>query len=210
MSKQNVLAFALAAATIAACSSAPIDPRPAFSEADLREMDAVHKRDFHARGIATMDRLNLDAVQKACNQYKDNPPADLAKALEAEQMRTIKFPNGSLMGDWKDGEKVAQSGRGMTWRDKPGATNGGSCYNCHQLSPDEDSYGTLGPSLRGFGKLRGNSAEMQKYAYGKIYNSKAFNLCSQMPRFGHVQALTEQQMKDITALLMDPASPVNQ
>jgi hypothetical protein len=28
--------------------------------------------------------------------------------------------------------------------------------------------------------------------------------------FGHVHAFTEQQMKDLTALLMDPASPVNQ
>jgi sulfur-oxidizing protein SoxX len=31
-----------------------------------------------------------------------------------------------------------------------------------------------------------------------------------MPRFGHSGTLTEQQMKDLTALLMDPASPVNQ
>ena len=51
---------------------------------------------------------------------------------------------------------------------------------------------------------------MQRYAYGKIYNAKAYNLCSQMPRFGHTGSLTEQQMKDITTLLMDPASPVNQ
>jgi sulfur-oxidizing protein SoxX len=31
-----------------------------------------------------------------------------------------------------------------------------------------------------------------------------------MPRFGHSGTLTEQQMKDLAALLMDPASPVNQ
>ena len=30
-----------------------------------------------------------------------------------------------------------------------------------------------------------------------------------MPRFGHSQILTEQQMRDVTALLLDPASPVN-
>lgn len=209
MTRNQIYVLALAAATLAACSTAPVDPRPAFSEADLREMDAVHKRDFHARGIAKMDRLDLDAVQKACNQYKDNPPADLAKALEAEQMKAIKFPDGSLMGDWKKGQRIAQSGRGMTWRDKPGAANGGSCYNCHQLSPDEDSYGTLGPSLRGFGKIRGNSSEMQKYAYGKIYNSKAYNACSQMPRLGHSGTLTDEQIKDVVAYLLDPASPVN-
>jgi sulfur-oxidizing protein SoxX len=30
-----------------------------------------------------------------------------------------------------------------------------------------------------------------------------------MPRFGHKGILTEQQVKDVVALLMDPASPVN-
>jgi sulfur-oxidizing protein SoxX len=30
-----------------------------------------------------------------------------------------------------------------------------------------------------------------------------------MPRFGHNGILTEQQIKDVVALLMDPESPVN-
>jgi sulfur-oxidizing protein SoxX len=50
----------------------------------------------------------------------------------------------------------------------------------------------------------------QKYVFGKIYDSKAFNLCSQMPRFGTSHSLTEQDIKDVTAYLLDPASPVNQ
>jgi sulfur-oxidizing protein SoxX len=58
--------------------------------------------------------------------------------------------------------------------------------------------------------LRGYGAETQRYAYGKIYNSEAFAACSTMPRFGHNGILSEQQIKDVTALLMDPASPVNQ
>ena len=86
---------------------------------------------------------------------------------------------------------------------------GGSCYNCHQLAPQESSYGTLGPSLRGFGKLRGNTPEIQKYAYGRIYNAKAYKLCSQMPRLGHSGTLSEQQIKDLVAYLVDPESPVN-
>ena len=210
MNKQPIYyAMAAAAVTLVACSTAPVDPRPAYSNSDLREVDMVLKRDFHSRGIATMDRLNLDALQKACNQYKDNPPADLAKSLETEQMKTISFPNGNLLGDWKKGEKIASRGKGMTWKDKPGAVNGGSCYNCHELSPDQPSYGTLGPSLRGFGKARGNGPEMQKYAYGKIYNSKAYSVCSQMPRLGYSGTLTEAQIKDLVAYLLDPASPVN-
>ena len=167
------------------------------------------KRDFQARGQATMDRLDQDALQRVCTKFADQPPAELARLLEADQMKTIAFPAGSLIGDWKRGEGIAQSGRGASWSDPRGAAGGGSCYNCHQLSPQEASYGTIGPSLLGFGKARGTGAEMQKYAYGKIYNAKAYNLCSQMPRLGHSGTLTEQQIKDLVALLLDPASPVN-
>ena len=61
-----------------------------------------------------------------------------------------------------------------------------------------------------FGKLRGFTDETRKYAWSKIYNAEAFNACSNMPRFGHRNILTEQQIRDVVALLMDPASPVNQ
>jgi len=113
------------------------------------------------------------------------------------------------MGDWQRGERIAQGGRGMTWSDKLGAPADGSCYNCHQISPAEFSHGTLGPSLLGFGKTRGNSAEIQRYVYGKIFNAKAYNLCSQMPRLGHSGTLTPEQIRDLVGLLLDPASPVN-
>jgi len=98
----------------------------------------------------------------------------------------------------------------MTWNDKAAEPSGGSCYNCHELSPREMSHGTIGPSLKGFGKTRGNGTDIQRYVYGKIYNAKAFNLCTQMPRFGASGTLTPQQIKDLVGLLLDPASPVNQ
>jgi sulfur-oxidizing protein SoxX len=72
------------------------------------------------------------------------------------------------------------------------------------------SHGTIGPSLRGFGKTRGTGTEVQRYVFGKIYNAKAYNLCTQMPRFGTSGTLTPQQIKDLVGLLLDPASPVNQ
>jgi L-cysteine S-thiosulfotransferase len=181
----------------------------AFAEPDAQDIEKVLKRDFHARGQATMDRVVQDAVQRVCTQTHDKPPAELAKTLEADQMRTIAYPAGSLLGDWKRGESIAQGGRGMTWSDKPGARADGSCYNCHQLAPNEASYGTIGPSLRGLGKTRGAGAEAQRYVYGKIYNAKAYNLCSQMPRLGYSGTLTPEQIKDLVALLLDPASPVN-
>ena len=193
--------LAVAAALIASCATPQRDYQP--------DALAMMKRDFHARGSAGMDRLNQDSVQAACNKYKDEPPQGVADKLQKEQLAAIKWPaDGKLLGDWKAGEKIAQNGRGMAWNDKGG--DGGSCYNCHQVGPRESSFGTVGPSLYQFAKLRGYGADIQRYAYGKIYNAKAYNLCSQMPRMGHVGALTEQQMKDLTALLMDPASPVNQ
>ena len=174
------------------------------------DVEKILKRDFHARGQAGMDRLVQDGLQRVCNESGDKPPAELAKALEADQMKTIAFPSGNLIGSWQRGERLAQGGRGLTWSDKAGAPSEGSCYNCHQLSPQETSFGTIGPTLRNFGKLRGSGPEMQKYVYGKIYNAKAYNLCSQMPRLGYSGTLTEEQIKDLVGLLLDPASPVNQ
>jgi sulfur-oxidizing protein SoxX len=173
-----------------------------------QDVQRVLQRDFHARGQATMDRVVQDGLQRVCTESNDRPPAELAKQMEADQMKTIAFPEGSLVGDWQRGERIAQGGRGLTWNDKPGAGEG-SCYNCHQLSPQEMSHGTLGPSLLRFGATRGNGPEMQRYVYGKIYNAKAYNLCSQMPRLGWSGTLTPEQIKDLVGLLLDPASPVN-
>ena len=195
------------AALLAACASTP--QKPFSTEAELRDVQAVLKRDFHARGSAAMSRLEADTVQQACNLNDNQPPEALTKTLEAAQFASIPFPQGSLIGDWKSGQRIAQSGRGLQWNDGPKDVAGGSCYNCHQLSPQETSHGTLGPSLRGFGRLRGNTPDTQKYAYGRIYNSKAYNLCSQMPRLGHSGTLSEQQIKDLVAYLVDPESPVN-
>ena len=175
-----------------------------------QDVEKILKRDFKARGQATMDRVTPDALQRVCNETHDKPPAELAKTLEADQMKTIAFPAGNLIGNWQRGERIAQGGRGLTWSDKPAGPNDGSCYNCHQLSPQEASFGTIGPSLRNFGKVRGSGPEVQEYVYGKIYNAKAYNLCSQMPRLGYSGTLTEEQIKDLVGLLLDPASAVNQ
>jgi sulfur-oxidizing protein SoxX len=193
-------------------AAALLGPSLALAEKDYRaEAINMLKRDFQPRGIASIDRLDEDGLQAICNRTGNNPPKEFAAGMEKDQLATVKYPaDGKLMGDWKEGEKIAQSGRGYTWTDQPGLPVGGNCYNCHQVGPKEMSFGTLGPGLLGFGKLRGNTPEMQKYVYQKIYNAKAFNLCSAMPRFGRVGALTEEQIKHLVALLLDPASPVNQ
>jgi sulfur-oxidizing protein SoxX len=137
-------------------------------------------------------------------------PKETGVQLEKAQQALIKYPaDGKFLGDWKNGEKVAQSGVGMQYSDDPARPSGGNCYACHQLAKQELSYGTIGPSLYNFAKVRGFGADIQRYAYGKVFNSQAFTPCSSMPRFGHAGILTEQQLKDVVALLMSPDSPVN-
>ena len=58
--------------------------------------------------------------------------------------------------------------------------------------------------------MRGNSDAIVQYTWGKVYDAQAYSACSNMPRFGHNKVLTEQQIKDVVALLLDPTSPVNQ
>ena len=172
----------------------------------------VMKASFNERGQAKLDRLNQDEAQKLCSI----PPSatlskDVAERLEKANHAAIRYPaDGKLMGDWKSGERVAQSGVGKQFSDDPKLPSGANCYACHQISKTEISFGTIGPSLYNFGKLRGANEAIQRYTYGKVYNSQAFSACSNMPRFGHNGILTEQQMKDVTALLLDPKSPINQ
>lgn len=173
---------------------------------------AVMKASFKARGQATLDRLDQDEMQRLCSRYVGDRkmPKEVAQRIEKAQLALVKFPSGSLLGDWKEGEKIAQSGVGKQYSDDPAKPSGGNCYACHQLAKAELSFGTIGPSLYNFGKTRGFTPEMQKYVYGKVYNSEAYSACSSMPRFGHAGILTEKQIKDVVALLMDPSSPVNQ
>ncbi len=162
-----------------------------------------------------------DETNRACSDADvAGKPLDekTAKALEEVNLKAIKWPSdGKFIGDWKEGEKIAQSGRGLTWSDKADAVNGGNCYNCHQISKEEISYGTIGPSLYNYGKIRGvtdpNSAASKaivEYTWGKIWNAKAYNACSNMPRAGHMGILNETQVRHIVGLLLDPKSPVNQ
>jgi sulfur-oxidizing protein SoxX len=179
------------------------------------------KASFRDQGIAKVDRLQQDASNAECSKAEGKAlPEARVKAIEKENLATVKMPaDGTFIGDWREGEKLAQNDRGMTWTDASAdtAANGGNCYNCHQLSKAEISFGTIGPSLYNYGRIRGvadpaNPAAkpIVEYTWGKLYNAKAYNACSGMPRFGHAKLLNEKQLKDIMALLLDPKSPVNQ
>ncbi len=178
------------------------------------QLQATMKAGFRAEGIAKLDRIEQDPTQAICSDEKFKvSPVGQKKLIElqAKSLAEIKPPSdGKYLGDWKEGEKIAQSGRGATWTDNLKSPNGGSCYNCHQIDKKEISYGNIGPSLTAYGKVRGTSQGILEYTWNRINNSKAYNACSNMPRFAHFELLTEQQIKDVMALLLDPQSPVNQ
>jgi sulfur-oxidizing protein SoxX len=214
MMKKTLKHAVLAATTVllASCATAP-------SPQDVAEAtQKVLKSSFRDQGIAKTAWLDQDASNKACSEAQGAALDDkLAKAIEEANLKTVKMPSdGKFIGDWKEGEKIAQNGRGMTWSDAAGSANGGSCYNCHQISKEELSFGSIGPSLYNYGKLRGvanpasaESKPIVDYTWGKLWNAKAYNACSGMPRFGHAGILNEAQMRHVMALLLDPQSPVN-
>lgn len=208
MKKTRLAAAAAVAAAVAGCAATTMQTG-GVSDAGLGKV--LHES-FRSRGQATLDRLDQDELQRTCSELQGKPLArDVAERLQRSQLATIKYPaDGRLMGDWKAGEKIAQSGVGKQYSDDPSAVAGGNCYACHQITAQEIAYGTIGPSLLGFGRRRGFTPEMQKYVYGKVYNADAYLACTNMPRFGHMGILTEQQIQDVVALIMDPHSPVNQ
>lgn len=172
---------------------------------------AVLESSFIAKNQATMARLQQDAVQEVCSAPRGTPVEETVLSdLRQQRLDEVVLPaDGVFLGDWQRGAEVAGNGRGLQSSDDPTKPNGGNCYACHQLAPDEVAYGTLGPSLTGYG-ARGQSEPMLRYTWTKLWDTHAYNLCSHMPRFGAQGILSEQQLRDVMAYLLDPASPVNQ
>lgn len=202
---QKLVGLGLGTLLVAGCASLATDTDYGKLALDL------FRQDFASKGPATLERIvSQDEAQKLCSEYPVERPAAIAAQIEAGQMKTIKLPaDGKFLGKWQEGEKIAQNGRGMQSSDAVGGVNGGNCYACHQLAKEEISFGNIGPSLYGYGKLRGQSEAILHYTWGKIYNAQAYNACSNMPRFGHNGVLTDAQIRDVMALLLDPDSPVN-
>jgi sulfur-oxidizing protein SoxX len=198
----QALALIAAAATGNALAAGPA----------AKDSTAILKASFTDKGQAAVERLNQTEAQRSCSEHglKELPKALRAK-LEKNALAEVKLPaDDKYMGSWKDGEKIAQNGRGMQSSDDKAAPNGANCYACHQITKQEISFGNIGPSLAQYGKLRGGpTPEMLKYTWSKVYNSHSVNACSVMPRYGAADILTEKQIQDVVALLLDPESPVN-
>lgn len=211
MKQKYIIAIALGVVVAGCATVAPVATGPKVPTD--AEIVAALKASFKETGPAKLDRLDQSDLQRACSiaaeTGKDLDPK-VRETLQAKAMAAVKYPaDGKYLGDWKRGEAIAQSGRGMQFSDAPNTVAGGNCYACHQVDKAEISHGNIGPTLWNYGKLRGNSEAIVKYTWARIWNSHAFNACANMPRFGDAGILTEAQLKDVMALLLDPASPVN-
>jgi sulfur-oxidizing protein SoxX len=178
---------------------------------DAARMQAAVKQSWTQAPPEWQARLGQDETMAACSQHRNSPPPTVADVILAREKAAIKYPgDGKLMGDWKKGQKLAQSGYGGRFTDYPPRTeNGGNCYACHQLSRTELSFGTLGPSLLEYGKIRKFSDADVKAVYDRIYNPQAAVACASMPRLGANGHLSIEQIKDLVAYVMSPDSPVN-
>ena len=207
MKHKFALSLALPVSVVALVSCA------VYTAPTREETLQVVKSSFRERGIAKMDRLNQSELQAACSEASltgKELPQDVRARLEKQALATVKYPaDGVYLGDFKQGERIAQTGVGMQWSDTDTTVAGGNCYACHEISPQEIAFGNIGPSLKGYRKVRGSSPAVMTYTWGKLWNAHAYNACSQMPRYGDANILTTAQLKDLMALLLDPNSPVN-
>ncbi len=164
-------------------------------------------------GTTGRARLTQDETQKTCSLPKGKELDDKAREkVMALAAASIKYPEGGIkLGDWKKGRELAWSGYGFRTAHNPDdhskGSPGANCYNCHQLATDRTG-GNIGPALTGYG-ARGTSPDMLKYTYDVIYNPHVYFACTAMPRSGAAGILTQQQIADVMAYLLDPNSPVN-
>jgi sulfur-oxidizing protein SoxX len=173
-------------------------------------VDAYMKSTFGKAPPEWQARIEPDETLKTCNAYHNEVPSAEAEKITARELARVVYPaDGKFLGNWKEGAKIANNGRGGQFSDPPDTVAGGNCYACHQMEQKEVSYGTLGPSLTNYGKDRKYDPQEIKNAFTKVYDSQAVFACSNMPRFGVNKVLSEQQIKDIVAFLFDPESPVN-
>lgn len=196
-------------AALAAMLATPVSSQE--MKIDPLHVDVMLKFAFSQAPKDWAGRVDQDATLKVCSASRNAPSTAEAEKIMTAAKATIKYPeDGKLMGDWKKGEAIAQSGYGLRFSDyPPRRPNGGNCYACHQMTQAEVSYGTVGPSLREYGKIRKYAEADVKAVYEKIYNAHASFPCSLMPRFGSNQVLSIDQIKDLVALVMSPDSPVN-
>jgi sulfur-oxidizing protein SoxX len=184
---------------------------PALAQSpDPARVEAVVAASFASAPADWKARVTQDKLQEICSLTRNQPNAAQSADIIAAAKASIVLPaDTAILGNWRNGEKIAQNGQGGQFSDAPGTVSGGNCYACHQMALSEISYGTLGPSLVQYGKLHNFDATAARTTFAKIFNPHVALACSTMPRFGANKVLTAQQISDVVAFLFDPTSPVN-
>jgi len=180
-----------------------------------REGFAIHEKTQEGGTVA--DRLQQDRVQAACSEVRGGEMSN-ATAEEVQQIarKSLEYPEGGVeLGNWQEGQTVAENAFGYRVGhkrdDHSERTPGGLCINCHTMEKDKaHRSGSLGPSLVDYGDQRGRDESTVRYVYELLYNAHTAFPCTQMPRMGAQDILTKEQIQDVLAYLLDPASPVNQ
>ena len=228
MFKKKAVAAGLAAfASVALTAGCAVADGNKSEDVDITAMSAEELAEymiFEAGGInldqevqeggTVRDRQTQDDIQSLCS-IEGSPDGDTAGQVVAAARASYERPDGGVeLGDWRRGAELARSGFGFrvghNVDDHSNREPGGNCYACHQMDPKEDVYGTVGPSLVGYGKTRGTSEAMLNYVHEVVTNPHQYFPCTEMPRFGASGFLTEEQISHLMAYLMDPESPVNQ
>ncbi|WP_206199094.1 sulfur oxidation c-type cytochrome SoxX [Thiomicrorhabdus indica] len=220
MNKRTIakLCFGLIAILTSIASAQEDDSKDRGKSISESEFLSAVKSSFKVNNDAEWKRFT-DPTLTICNKTMDRPSGAQVKQILQREKSSITLPkHGNYMGNWEKGKiwvEGAHGGRiglpGFADADNPAKPNGANCYACHAVDPNFPQNGNMGPSLTNFGKIRGQSTAIQKYTYEYIFNAKAFNPCSLMPRFGHGEGhlLTAEQIADVVAFLLDPKSPVN-
>ncbi len=211
-------AAAVGLAATAAAKEGPVDYTK-MTPAELTEYLIFDAKGFKLdqptqEGKTARERMTQDELQKACSALHGKViDPETAKRVQEMAIASRVYPEGGItLGDWKRGEALAKEGSGFRLGPKVDDNSkkfGGNCYACHQMDLKVPAHGTLGPSLTGLGKIRGNTPDTQKYVYEVIYNAHAYFPCTNMPRFGANGFLTQGQIADLVAYVLDPESPVN-
>ena len=187
----------------------------ALAERLIMEENGIKLDEPVQEGGTVLNRQTQDELQQICSgEGRAGLTTETTAQVLALSKASTQLPEGGIrLGDWRKGEEVARSGYGFRVGHKDDSHEkrdpGGNCYACHQMDPEEYTYGSLGPSLKNFGKMRGNSPQTREYLYNVIYSPHTYFPCTHMPRFGTNGVLTQQQIADVMAYLLDPESPVN-
>src|SRR5688500_8720427 len=102
----RTFSFALGIALLVA-PAARAQQNPAV---DPARVDAVVKSAFPSAPADWAQRLVPDETMKQCSAHNNLPSGAVAEAIMKRERTTIQYPaDGKFIGEWKNGERVAQS-----------------------------------------------------------------------------------------------------